>query len=348
MTTEAPLFLRAVRGETVERHPVWLMRQAGRYLPGYRAVRARTPFLDLCRSPDLAAEVSLEPVERFDVDAAIVFADILLTADAMGVDVAFPEGGPKIVAPIRSPADVERVHAPDEARTRAVSETVALLRGALPPEKAVIGFSAAPLTLCAYMIEGGTSRDFNTVRIFAHEHPAAFRTLLERSADALVPYLAEQAAAGADVLQLFDTWGAILSAAQYRDLVLPSIQRVVEGLGSDRPPLILFPGIGAEARLEEALAAGTEALSLDWRTDLAAAYTRVAGRARLQGTLDPTVLLTTPDIIRARTAEMLAAVPAGHAHLANLGHGILKETPPDHVGVFVEAVREHAPRPAAV
>jgi uroporphyrinogen decarboxylase len=343
-----PLFLRAVLGEATERHPVWMMRQAGRYLPGYQAVRARTSFLDLCRSPDLAAEVSLEPVERFDVDAAIVFADILLTADAMGIEVQFPEGGPRIVRPVRSPSDVARVHEPDAARTSAVAETVGILRRTLPASKAVIGFSAAPFTLCAYMIEGGTSRDFNLTRTFAHEHPAAFRELLTRAADALVPYLREQAAAGADVLQLFDTWGGVPGPDIYRAYVLPAIRRVVEGLGDARPPVILFAGLGAEARIPDALETGVEALSLDWRTDLRRAYAVVGDRARLQGNLDPTVLLTTPEQVRQETIAMLAMVPAGRTHLGNLGHGILKETPPENAAAFVDAVRSYRRAPARV
>jgi len=342
------LFTRAVRGEAVERFPVWMMRQAGRYLPGYMAVRAKTPFLDLCRSPELAAQVTLEPIELFDMDAAIVFADILLTADAMGVEVEFPaQGGPRFVNPIRTPKDVERVHEPDVARTRCVAETVKILRTTLPESKAVIGFSAAPFTLCAYMIEGGSSRDFLTTRRFAHEHPQAFEALMLRSADALIPYLKEQAAAGADVLQLFDTWGAVLTPELHRRWVLPMTQRIIEGLGSDRPPVIYFAGLGAAARLEDALTTGADALSIDWQTDLAEAYKVVGSRARLQGNLDPALLLTSPEKIRAETHAMLSAVPAGHAHLVNLGHGIHKDTPPENAGAFIEAAQSFRPLQAA-
>ncbi len=344
------LLVRALKREPIERYPVWMMRQAGRYLPGYRAVRAKTPFLDLCGTPSLAAEVSLEPIERFDVDAAIVFADILLTADAMGVPVAFPaKGGPKLTNPIRTPEDVERIHEPTDERTRCVSETIAILRKTLPASKAVIGFSAAPFTLCAYMIEGGSSRDFQLTRKFAHAHPHAFRDLMARAADALVPYLKEQIAAGADAVQLFDTWGGIGTLPLAREVVLPMARRVVEGLGSDRPPVIYFPGIGTAARLEDALETRANALSLDWQTDLADAHARVGGRVCLQGNLDPTLLLTTPDQIRAATDDMLARIPAGHAHVANLGHGIIKETAPDNARAFVETVkafRPAAPEPA--
>lgn len=339
------LFLRALAGEPVERFPVWMMRQAGRYLPGYRAVRAKHPFLAMCRSAELAAQVSLEPVERFDVDAAIVFADILLTADACGIPVAFPDTGPEILAPIRTPADVERLGRPDLERVRAVPEAIRILRRTLPPTKAVIGFSAAPFTLCAYLIEGtgGGAREFGRARAFLAEHPAAFARLIERAADALIPYLQAQVDAGADVLQLFDTWGGIVPAHAYRELVGPAILHVLRGLGDRRPPVILFPGLGAEARLEDAVATGVEALSLDWRTDLAQAYRRTAGEVRLQGNLDPAVLLAPPARIVAETQRMLAAVPRGAAHLANLGHGILKETPPEHAAAFVEAVRSFRP-----
>jgi len=338
------LFVRALEGEAVERFPVWMMRQAGRYLPGYRALRARTPFLDLCRAPDLAAQVSLEPIERLDVDAAIVFADILLTADAMGVRVKFPSnGGPQFASPIRTPADVERVHEPDAERTRCVSETVRILRNTLPAEKAVIGFSAAPFTLCAYMIEGGTSRDFALTRQFAHQHPAAFVDLLQRSADALIPYLHEQASAGANVLQLFDTWGGVLPAALYRELVIPMVARVIEGLGTHRPPVIYFPGIGTEGRLADAVACGAEGISVDWQTDLARAYERIGERVRLQGNLDPTVLLSDAVCIRNATRSLLEQVPAGRPHLVNLGHGILRQTDPENAAVFIETVRAFEP-----
>ena len=242
---------------------------------------------------------------------------------------------------------MKRFHAPDEERTRCVSETVRILRDTLPPEKAVIGFSAAPFTLCAYMIEGGTSRDFSITRQFAHEHPAAFADLLERSADALIPYLKEQATAGANVLQLFDTWGSVLPPVLHRSLVLPMVTRVIEGLGSDRPPVIYFPGIGSEGRLVDAAGCGSEGLSIDWQTDLARAYERVGDKVRLQGNLDPTILLTDPDTIRSQTLDMLAQVPAGRPHLVNLGHGILKQTDPDNAAVFIDTVQSYRPAQTA-
>ena len=343
----APLFLRAIRGEPVERFPVWMMRQAGRYLPGYRAVREKTAFLDLCRTPALAAQVSLEPVERFDVDAAIVFADILLTADAMGVPVVFDDGGPRITTPVRSARDAARLHAPDDAKVRPVYDTLTLLRRALPTTKALIGFSAAPFTLCAYMVEGGTSRDFTLVRRFLEEDRRGFSALLERAATALVPYLREQARAGADVLMLFDTWGGIVSPSDYRTLVAPAVRLVLDGLGPDRPPTILFAGLSAgPAALDAAASSGVSALSVDWRTDLADAYAHVGSRVRLQGNLDPAALYAPPEAIAARVRAMLSAVPAGRPHLTNLGHGILPDVPVEHAAAFIEAAQ--AFRPAGV
>jgi uroporphyrinogen decarboxylase len=342
----APLLVRALRGEPVERFPVWMLRQAGRYLPGYREVRARTSFLDLCRSPELAARVSLEPVERFDVDAAIVFADILLTADAMGAEVEFGDGGPRLPRPVRTAADARRLSVPDPARTAPTIEAIGRLRRALPREKAVIGFSAAPFTLAAYLVEGGTSRDFVETRRFLHADRPGFASLLDRAGDALVPYLRAQAEAGADALMLFDTWGAVVSPADHRDLVAPAVRRVVDGLGSSRPPTILFAGLSADPCLEAAAATGVEALAIDWRTDLADGYARVGRRVRLQGNYDPAALYAPPEAIEAGVRAMLARVPRGASHVTNLGHGILPDVPVAHAAAFVAAARDFRPAKA--
>ena len=344
----SPLFVRALKGEPVERFPVWMMRQAGRYLPGYRAVRAKTPFLDLCRNPKLAAQVSLEPIERFDMDAAIVFADILLTADAMGVRVEFPEGGPRFPEPIRSPADIARVRLPDADRVKAVSETVSILRSTLGPEKAVIGFSAAPFTLCAYMIEGGSSRDFAKTREFANTHPDAFAELMTRVADALVPYLAEQAAAGADVLQLFDTWGCMASGSGAR-VDRDSLDRARAGgpLGMTVRPTILFAGIGSGGRLERAAATGVEGLSLDWNTNLGEALRprrRLGAPSRATSTRP--CCSVSPDTIpqldegHARPGPRPARATSSTSAMASSSR-----RPPDHVAAFVKAAQSY--RPAA-
>jgi uroporphyrinogen decarboxylase len=344
----APLFLRALRGEPVERFPVWMMRQAGRWLPGYRAVRATTSFLDLCRDPEKATRVSLEPVERLDVDAAIVFADILLVADAMGVPVRFGDAGPTIASPVRSAADVSSLAAtPDMAGLSPVFETVARLVRAVGPAKAVIGFSAAPFTLAAYAVEGGTSRDFGEARRLLHRDPGAFASLVDRLADGLVPYLRGQADAGAHALMLFDTWAGVLSPAQYARVAAPAVRRVVAALGPESPPTILFAGLGADPVLEEAAATGVSALSVDWRSDLASAYRRVGPRVRLQGNLDPTALHAGPDAVEASTSEMLSGVPPGASHLANVGHGLLPDTPVEGAAAFVSAVRAWRPARAA-
>jgi uroporphyrinogen decarboxylase len=339
--------VRALRGEPVERFPVWMMRQAGRYLPGYRAVRATTSFLDLCRSADLAARVSLEPVEVLDVDAAIVFADILLTADAMGAAVSFDDGGPRIARPVRTAADAARLHAPDLERTRATFEAVAAIRRALPAEKAVIGFSAAPFTLCAYLVEGGTSRDFTAVRRLLAEDRAVLETLVDRAAAALAPYLAEQARAGADALMLFDTWGGVLSPADHRAIAARGVRAVLDRLPSPRPPVVLFAGLGAGDRLEEAAATGVEAVSVDWRVDLSDAWRRVGRRVRLQGNLDPAGLYASPPEIERAVRDMLGRVPAGRSHVANLGHGILPDVPVAHARAFVDAAKAFVPAGAA-
>jgi uroporphyrinogen decarboxylase len=340
----APLLVRALLGEPVERFPVWMMRQAGRYLPGYRAVRARTSFLDLCRNADLATEVSLEPVTRFGLDAAIVFADILLTAEAMGAPVEFGDEGPRIVRPVRGARDVAALRAPDLSRVEATFRAIENLRRALGPEKAVIGFSAAPFTLVAYLVEGGTSRDFTAVRRFLHEDRTAFARLLDRAADALVPYLARQAEAGADALMLFDTWGAVLSKEDYRSLVAPAVERALEGLGDSRPPTVLFAGLGAGDRLEVAAGTGVDALSVDWRVDLGEAYERVGDWVGLQGNLDPAALHAPPHVIEASVRAMLDLVPPGRPHVANLGHGILPDVPVEHAAAFVRAAKAYVPR----
>jgi uroporphyrinogen decarboxylase len=343
----APLLVRTLRGEPTERFPVWMMRQAGRYLPGYRAVRAKTSFLDLCRSADLTTQVSLEPVETLDVDAAIVFADILLTADAMGAAVSFDDGGPKIAKPIRSAADARTLHAPDLERTRATFEAIGKIRRALPAEKAVIGFSAAPFTLCAYLVEGGTSRDFTAVRRLLAEDRAAFEALIDRAAAALAPYLAEQARSGADALMLFDTWAGIVSPEDYRAVVARGVRGVLERLPTPRPPIVLFAGLGAGERLEDAAATGVDALSVDWRVDLADAHRRVGRHTPLQGNLDPAVLYAPPAAVARATHAMLASVPAGRSHVANLGHGILPDVPVEHARAFVTAAKAFVPAPSA-
>ena len=340
----APLFVRALRGETVERFPVWMMRQAGRYLPGYRAVRARTPFLDLCRSGTLSAEVSMEPVERFDVDAAIVFADILLTAEAMGAPVVFDDAGPHLPRTIRSAADAAGLHEADLAHVRGTLEAVTLLRRTLPASKAVIGFSAAPFTLTCYLVEGGTSREFNAVRRFLHTDPVGFRAVVSRCARALVPYLDAPRAAGADALMLFDTWAGILAPKDYREVVVPAVQEVLAGLGASRPPTIYFPGLGAGGHLLVNDTAAAEIYSLSRHAALAISDVPGGARVRLQGNFDPAALYATPDEIGRRVRAMLDEVPPGRPHLGNLGHGILPDVPPEHAGAFVAAVQAYRPR----
>ena len=336
------LLLRALRNEPVERRPVWMMRQAGRYLPEYRAVRSGTTFLTLCKTPDLAAEVTVQPVDLVGVDAAIIFSDILVVPEAMGMELIVEEGrgGPQFPAPITTPAEIGRLRSGVTGELSyvfdAIAETVRRLDGRVP----VIGFAGAPLTLAAYMIEGSGSKTFNTFKRFLFAEPAAAHDLLARLARELVDYLVGQIDAGAQMLQLFDTWAGLLPEEDYRELGLRHASTVLREVRRQRPaiPILYFPkGIRSHRDLVDCGASG---LGIDWGTDLARAVAETPAALALQGNLDPAILLTDIATIRARTLRMLAAVPADRPYVANLGHGIDKETPVAHARAFVDAVRE--------
>ncbi len=328
----------ACRRETVDRPPVWIMRQAGRFLPEYRATRARAgSFLTLCRTPALAAEVTLQPVSRFGLDAAIIFSDILLPLAPMGVEFAFPdEGGPRIERAL-GPAEWARLEAPRDGRgTEFVAEAIALVRGRLPAETALIGFCGAPWTLASYLIEGGTSRDHAAVRAAMLSHPDEFRRLLEVLADAMAAYLRQQVAAGAGVVQVFDSWAMALSAPSYGALVVPALARLLRQLDDLAVPRIVYVSGGHLLPVLAGLPC--EVVSLDWRTDLAAAAAVLPGKA-VQGNLDPAALLAPPEVVRAATRAMLERVPA-IGYVANLGHGILPATPIASAQAFLDVIRE--------
>jgi uroporphyrinogen decarboxylase len=327
----------ACRRETVDRPPVWLMRQAGRFLPEYRATRARAgSFLALCRTPALAAEVTLQPVTRFGLDAAIIFSDILLPLAPMGVEFAFPdEGGPRIERAL-GPAEWARLAPPGDGRgTEFVAEAIALVRGKLPTEVALIGFCGAPWTLASYLIEGGTSRDHAAVRAAMLSHPDAFRGLLDVLADAMAAYLRQQVAAGAGVVQVFDSWAMALSAPSYRDFVVPALIRLLRQLDDLGVPRIVYVSGGHLVPVLGGLPC--EVVSLDWRTDLDAAAAVLPGKA-VQGNLDPAALLAPAEAVRAATRAMLERVPAS-GYVANLGHGILPATPIPSAQAFLDVVR---------
>lgn len=336
-----PLLLRTLRGERVPRPPVWMMRQAGRYLPEYRAVRSRASFLEMVRTPELAAEVTLQPVERLRVDAAIIFSDILVIPEALGMELVMEEGsGPRLPAPLTSVGDARRLSAFDPASVAYVYQAIEQARRALAGQVPVIGFAGGPWTLLAYMIEGHGARQFTRARRCLVEEPAFARRMLAMLADAVAAHLLQQAAAGAEMLQIFESWAGIVSPQDYDGFVLPALASAVEQVRPAGIPVVVFtPGAGAQlARTCELVK--PDVLGVDWQTPIEAAcdLARRTGVV-LQGNLDPCALYAEPTEIRARTREMLRAF-GGTRHIANLGHGILPDVSPQHAQAFVDTVKE--------
>jgi len=339
-------FLRALRREPVDATPVWIMRQAGRYLPEYRATRARAgSFLALAKTPELACEVTLQPLDRFPLDAAILFSDILTVPDAMGLGLYFADGeGPRFERPVRSAADIARLAVPDmEGELGYVMDAVRLIRRELGGRVPLIGFSGSPWTLACYMIEGGGSDNFARIKTMAWSEPALLHRLLEVTTEAVIAYLSAQRAAGAQALQVFDTWGGVLSPRLYREFSLRYLTRIAEALprgeGSERTPLILF-GKGNAAYLEELAASGAEGVGVDWLVSLEEARRRTGGRVALQGNLDPTVLHAPVEAIREEVRRTLESYGPGPGHVFNLGHGVTPDILPERVGALVDAVHE--------
>jgi uroporphyrinogen decarboxylase len=316
------------------------MRQAGRFLPEYRAIRARMGFLELCRTPDVATEVTLLPVERLGVDAAIVFADILLLVPALGGDLSFARGeGPVIARPVRSAADVGRLVEPDPAEAVPfVFETVRRVRAALGGRVPLIGFAGAPFTVASYLVEGGASRDYLETKRLMLTDAGAWHALLGLLARTTARYLAGQVAAGAQAVQLFDSWVGALAPEDYRTFVLPHTRAVIQALPAGVP--VIHFGTGTAGLLEAMREAGGDVIGLDWRVDLAAAWERLGPGVAVQGNLDPAVLLAPPVEIRRRVRDLLARARGRPGHVFNLGHGVLPETSVDHVRAMVDAVHE--------
>jgi len=317
------------------------MRQAGRYLPEYREIRKKVDFLTLCRTPELAAQVTLQPVDRLGVDAAILFSDILVFAPAMGLGLAF-DPGPVVDPPVRTPADVARLAVPDpESEVPFVYETIRILRRELEGRVPLIGFAAAPFTLAAYLVEGEGSRSFETWKRMLYGAPGVAHALLEKVTQATVAYLVAQAGAGAQAIQLFDTWAGLVSNADHAAFSLPYARRVIDAVRARGVPVIYF-GLDAAHAAESIRGCGADVLGVDWRRGLADAARAFGGEKVLQGNLDPCVLLASPETIRERTLAMLREGAALRGHVANLGHGILPNTPVEGAIAFVETVRGFA------
>ena len=335
-------FLRALRGERVSPPPVWLMRQAGRYLPEYREVRGKVGnFLDLCYSPEDAAEVTLQPIRRYGFDAAIVFADILLIADALGQEVAFREGEGPVLAPIRSRSDLAGLDLDSIDKTLApVYETVSRLHAALPRDVALIGFAGSPWTVASYMVEGGTSRDFGHLKAWAYGDPAGFGELIHILAEATAHYLIEQVRAGAEVLQLFDTWAGVLPGGLFERWCIEPTRRIVDAVRASCPgvPIIGFPRGAGVAIAGFATRTGVDAVSLDTSVPLAWAAQELQPNLTVQGNLDPQMVVVGGAPMVAAIDEIMDHLGAG-PFVFNLGHGLTPQTPPDHVSDLVQAVR---------
>ncbi|MDO9103637.1 MAG: uroporphyrinogen decarboxylase [Methylovulum sp.] len=343
------IFIKALLKQPIDRTPVWMMRQAGRYLPEYRQIREQAgSFLNLCTNPELACEVTLQPLRRFDFDAAILFSDILTIPDAMGLGLYFTEGeGPKFKKTVRTAADVKQLPIPDPHEDlRYVVDAVSLIRKNLQGSVPLIGFSGSPWTLATYMVEGGGSKSFQKVKGLMYEQPAVMHLMLDKLAQSVAAYLNAQIEAGAQAVMLFDTWGGMLSSEDYIEFSLHYAKQVRALLKTDgdgqRIPTILFTK-GGGLWLETMAEAGYDALGLDWQTDIGQARARVGDRVALQGNMDPVSLYAQPAIIVEKVKTVLAKYGPGSGHVFNLGHGILPDINPDHVKAMVDAVHQYSP-----
>lgn len=336
-------FLRALRREPTDKTPIWIMRQAGRYLPEYRKLRAQAKsFLNLCQTPDLACEITLQPIRRFPLDAAIIFSDILTIPDAMGLGLHFIEGeGPKFTHPIRSIADIEALPIPDIAtELRYVMDAIHLTRRELHNKVPLIGFSGSPFTLATYMIEGGASKHFSLIKKWLFSEPAALHTLLKKLAISVGHYLEAQITSGAQAVMIFDTWGGILTPRDYKAFSLSYMQHIIDYVRTKHGltiPITLFTKNGGQW-LEAMADTKPDALGLDWTTNIGEARQRVGHQVALQGNLDPGVLYAPPERIEKEVAQVLTDYGQHPGHIFNLGHGVQPDTPVEHVAALVEAV----------
>ena len=339
-------YLRALLNQPVDKTPVWMMRQAGRYLPEYKKVRAQAgDFMSLCRNAELACEVTLQPLRRFELDAAILFSDILTIPDAMGLGLYFEEGeGPKFKSPITCKKDVDNLIMPDpEGELQYVMNAVRTIRKELKGHVPLIGFSGSPWTLATYMVEGGTSKAFTKIKKMAFADPLILHALLDKLADSVIDYLNAQIAAGAQSVMIFDTWGGVLSTRDYKDFSLQYMAKIVDGLQRSyegkKVPITLFTKNGGQW-IESIADTGCDAIGLDWTIDMADAKSRVGDRVALQGNMDPSMLYAGPERIREEVSIILDSFGQGNGHVFNLGHGIHLDVPPENAKIFVDAVHE--------
>jgi uroporphyrinogen decarboxylase len=340
MKHEQRLLTRALRRESTPRPPVWLMRQAGRYLPEYRAVRQEAGgFLEMIREPKYAAEVTLQPIRRFGMDAAILFSDILVPLEAMGMRLSFDEHGPSLPEPLRNRAQIDALAIPDCERTMGyVGEALRSVRRELPDEVALVGFCGAPFTLASYAIEGGTAKSFANLRAMMYRDESSFRALMDKLASVVARHLRYQIANGAEAVVLFDTWAGTLTREDFARYASPWMRSVLAEIGAATPRVVFASG--GDHLLDDLVALGSEAVALDWRTPIGAAFDRYGERSALQGNLDPAVLLARPEEVTRRTRALLDRVGGRPGHVLNLGHGVLKETDPECVRAFVECAKE--------
>ena len=339
-------FLRALARQPVDKTPVWMMRQAGRYLPEYRQVRGQAgDFMSLCKNTELACEVTLQPLERFELDAAILFSDILTIPDAMGLGLYFAEGeGPKFHKPLRSEADIDQLEVINTAVDLTyVTDAVSVIRQELNGRVPLIGFSGSPWTLATYMIEGQSSRDFTRAKTMLYTQPELLHQLLEKLALSVIDYLNAQILAGAQVVQIFDTWGGALSHSAYLEFSLTYMAKIVDGLikqadGRDVPVILFTKGGGLW--LDAMADTGCDCLGLDWTVDIGAAHHRVGDKVALQGNMDPAILRAKPEVIRGEVKRILGSLGQNDGHVFNLGHGITPDINPDNAKIFIDAVHE--------
>jgi len=350
MTESKHRLVRALLSQPTDRTPVWIMRQAGRYLPEYREVRAKAgSFMGLATNPELACEVTLQPLRRFDLDAAILFSDILTIPDAMGLGLHFVEGeGPQFKNPLRSDSDIINLPQPDpETELRYVMDAVRLIRRELDERVPLIGFSGSPWTLATYMIEGRGSKDFARAKSLLNSKPELAHRLLAHLADAVTAYLNAQIEAGAQVVQIFDSWGGALPYAQYREFSLAYMQRIISGLTREKDgqqiPVILFSK-ACNIHLAAQAASGCDAIGVDWTISLNEARKMIGENVALQGNLDPAALLSEPEGLRRAVADVLASYGNGHGHVFNLGHGITPQVAPEQLGLVISLVQELSPQ----